>query len=110
MATSKVTWIIINCNNKKEADIIGKELLKQRLIGCFDIIPEREAAYFWPPKSGKIEKIKGSMLIGVTVPKKYNAIVKVVRKLHSDQIPFIGSLIFNTVNKDYYKWLKGELL
>jgi periplasmic divalent cation tolerance protein len=110
MATSKVTWIIINCNNKKEADVIGKQLLKQRLIGCFDIIPEREAAYFWPPKSGKIEKIKGSMLIGVTVQKKYNAIVKVVRKLHSDQIPFIGSLLFNTVNKDYYKWLKGELL
>ena len=102
-------WVIVNCTNKKEADNIGKVVLKKRLIACFDIIPEREAVYFWPPKSGKIEKLKGSMLIMVTLPSKFKAVTKAVRPLHSDTTPFIGLLPFAKVNADYLKWLKGEL-
>lgn len=106
---STVSWVVVNCTNKKEADRIGKAVLKERLIACFDIIPEREAVYFWPPKSGKIEKIKGSMLIMVTLSSKFKAVIKAVRPLHSDTTPFIGLLPFAEVNDDYFKWLKGEL-
>ncbi len=107
--SNSISWVVVNCTNKQQADRIGRALLKERLIACFDIIPEREAAYFWPPKSGKIEKIKGSMLIMVTLPSKYKAITKAVRPLHSDTTPFIGLLPFAEVNSDYLKWLKGEL-
>jgi periplasmic divalent cation tolerance protein len=107
--TKSIIWAIINCNSKKEADKIGRQLLKQRLIACFDIIPERESSYFWPPNTGKMESIKGSMLIGVTIASNYKAIATETKKLHSDKIPFIGSLKIENVNSDYSTWLQNEL-
>jgi periplasmic divalent cation tolerance protein len=106
---ANIDWVIINCNSKKEAHAIGAALLGQRLIACFDVIPEREAVYFWPPRSGKIEKIKGSMLICVSLPKKYLAIQKRAKKLHSDKVPFIGKMRLQGVDKDYMNWLTKEL-
>lgn len=106
---SKIIWVIINCNSRQEADKIGEALLRQRLIACFDIIPERLTAYWWPPRSGKIEKRKGSMLIGVTVAAKYKKIVIAARKLHSDKTPFIGSIKIDQANTDYHRWLENEL-
>lgn len=109
MKRTTAAWVIINCNSKKEADKIGRQLLQQRLVACFDIIPERESSYFWPPRSGKIESIKGSMLIAVTLPSKYSSITKLTRKIHSDKVPFIGRLKIDDVNRDYYLWLQSEL-
>lgn len=104
-----MNWIIINCNNLEESKHIGKSLLNDRLIACYDIIPQREASYFWPPRSGKIENIAGTMLIAVTVEEKFDLIESRVKKIHSDKIPFIGSLKFDRVNQDYLDWLNNEL-
>jgi periplasmic divalent cation tolerance protein len=106
---SNITWVLINCKNVKEADEIGRALLKKRLIACFDIIPERKTSCFWPPLTGKIESGKGSMFFGVTLPSKYKQIIPLVRRLHSDKVPFVGSLKIDNVNQDYYNWLKREL-
>ncbi len=106
---TKINWVIVNCNSKKEAHTIGTALLKKRLVACFDVIPEREAVYFWPPKSGKIEKIKGSMLLCVSLPKKYKKIQAQVHAMHSDEVPFVGALVIDGVNKDYVRWLVGEI-
>ncbi|MDQ3018395.1 MAG: divalent cation tolerance protein CutA [bacterium] len=105
----KIIWIIINCTNAKEAKKIGDALLHERSIACYDIIPERQAAYFWPPNTGKIERVKGSMLIGVTLPEKYKAVLPTARKLHKDEVPFIGSITIDNTNPDYYDWLKKEI-
>jgi periplasmic divalent cation tolerance protein len=106
---TNINWVIVNCNSKKEAHAIGTALLKERLVACFDVIPEREAVYFWPPKSGKFEKVKGSMVIGVTIAKKYNGIEKLVKKIHSDKTPFIGTIAIDKVNTEYKTWLLNEL-
>lgn len=104
-----IIWVLINCNSVKEADKIGSELLKKRFISCYDILPRLKTAYFWPPKSKKIETGKGTVLIGITLPRNLNKAFKVVEKLHSDKVPFFGSLKIDNVNEDYYKWLKGEI-
>lgn len=105
----KIIWVLVNCNSVKEGRSIGKEVLKQRLISCFDIFPRLAAYYFWPPKSGKIEKTKGCLLVLETLPKHFKNIDKLVRKMHSDKLPFIGSIDINNIHPDYLKWLKGEL-
>lgn len=105
----KILWIIVNCNNVKEADQIGKTILQQRLAACFEIIPRLLTRYFWPPKSGTIEKAKGCILILETLPFCKKNIEKYVKKLHSDRVPFIGTITIQNVRPEYAIWLKGEL-
>jgi periplasmic divalent cation tolerance protein len=105
----KAIWVLVNCNSIKEAKLIGTTILKKRLISCFDIIPRHLAAYFWPPKSEKIETSKGATLILETFKRKYESIEKEVKKLHSDSLPFIGYLEIKGLNSDYVKWMKGEI-
>lgn len=105
----QIIWILVNCNSVKEAKSIGEKILNKRLISCFDIIPRYLAAYYWPPKSGKIETSKGATLILETIKGRYGEIVKEVQKLHSDKLPFIGYLEIKGLSKDYINWIKGEI-
>ena len=105
----KVIWVLINCNSIKEAKSIGTKILEKRLCSCFDIMPRHLAAYYWPPKSGKIETSRGATLILETFKERYNLIVKELTKLHSDKLPFIGFLEIKGLSKDYINWMKGEL-
>ena len=104
----KITWILVNCNTDKEAKEIGKKILQERLISCFDVWPRLYAAYFWPPRTGKIESSKGATLILETLSQKVDKINKIIRKMHSDRLPFIGSIEIK-VDKDYFDWVKGEI-
>ncbi len=105
----KIIWVIVSCNSKVEAKKIGRELLKQRLTACFEIVPRLGVWYFWPPKKNKIETAKGCLLILDTLPKYFSQIEKVVKKLHSDDTPFIASLELKHISAKYIKWLKSEL-
>ena len=109
MVNEQIIWLLTNCNNKAEAHSIGQKLLSQRLIACYDVIPEREATYFWPPKTDKIETVTGSLLIGVTIANKFEENSIEIKKHHSDEVPFIVSISIENVNTDYKKWLLGEL-
>ena len=106
---AKVIWVLVNCNSAKEAEKIGKAILKKRLISCFDIIPRHAAFYFWPPKSGKIETSKGATLILETFKEKYKLAAKEVKENHSDKLPFIGFIEIKGVSGDYINWIKGEI-
>ncbi|MEK7570187.1 MAG: divalent cation tolerance protein CutA [Patescibacteria group bacterium] len=103
----KIAWLLINCNSRAEADRIGNALLKQRSIACYDIILRSKAAYFWPPKSGKIETAKGAMLIAVTLPKLVSKVRTAVTRLHSDSLPSINGIAVE-VSKEYFRWVQAE--
>ncbi len=98
-------FIYITCQNKKEAEKIGKYLLNKKLVACINIFPI-ESFYWW---KGKIEKSKEFVLILKTLENKYNKILKEVEKLHSYTIPFIGQIKISKVNKKYLNWLKNEI-
>lgn len=102
-------WVLVNCNNSKEARSIGKAVLGKRLGVCFDIIPRDLTIYFWPPKSGKLEEAKGSLLIIETLEKKYPNIKKKIEEFHSDKLPFIGYIAIQGTDRKYQDWIKEEL-
>ena len=106
---AKLLWILVNCNTLKEADTIGKTALRHRLTSCFDIFPRQATNYFWPPKSGKIETSKGCLLVMETMQTHFKKLDKLARKMHSDKLPFIGSIEVGNVRSEYIRWVKGEL-
>ena len=104
----KIIWVLVNCNTVKEATDIGNKSLEERSAACFDIFPRLLARYFWPPKSGKIETAKGCLLVIETLPKNFKKTERIVKKMHSDELPFIGSINIDNVGARYMKWLRGE--
>lgn len=105
----KIIWVLVNSNSKKEAEKIGKAILKERLCACFGLYKKFGSTYFWPPKSNRLETNKGPLLVLETLPQYYLRVAKRVRQLHSDKVPFIGFIEINGVQKDFYNWLKGEV-
>jgi len=106
---NQLVWVLVNCNSIQEAKRIGRGILKKRLSSCFDVIPRKLASFYWPPKSGKIESIRGATLILETFKEKYNLIKREVKKLHSDKLPFIGFVEIKGIDKEYVNWIRGEL-
>lgn len=93
----------------EEGKKIGKSILQKRLAACFDTFERKLTQYFWPPKSGKIETTSGCILIIETLENKYKEVAKIVKSLHSDQLPFIGYIEIKGVSNQYLNWLQGEI-
>jgi periplasmic divalent cation tolerance protein len=109
MSINEIIWVVVNTNSSKEAEKIGRAVLKNRLCACYGIIPRIKSVYFWPPKSNKLQTSHGPLLTLETLPKHYLKILKLVKELHSDKIPFIGQWEMENVEKNFYNWLKAEL-
>jgi len=109
MISMQPIWVLVNCNSSEEAKSIGGHVLKERLGSCFDIFPRELATYFWPPKSGKTESAKGALLIIETFESRYEKLHTLIKKLHSDELPFIGYVKIEGTEKAYQDWMKGEI-
>ena len=104
-----ILWVLVNCNSAEEAERIGDRALTTHLAACFHIFPRALTRYFWPPKSGTVEQGAGALLVLETLPKHFRELEQLVTELHSDELPFIGSLDIANVRSEYANWLSGEL-
>lgn len=101
--------IYITCDNGEEAKKIGIHLLKKRLCACFNIVNGMKAAYWWPPKSDKIEESTETIFLVKTLANKFDAIEKEVLTLHNSDTPCLIAIPTANVSKKYYEWIKGEI-
>ncbi len=109
MAKNSIIWVLVNSNSKQEAEKIGRAILGQRLCACYGLYKKFGSVYFWPPKSKRLETSGGPLLVLETFSKNYAKIVRAVRRLHSDRVPFIRKLKIDEVNSDFFQWMKGEV-
>lgn len=68
-----------------------------------------QSAYFWPPKSEKIEEANEVVLIAKTLESKYQSLEDEVHKIHSYKVPCVFAIPVTRVAKKYYDWIKDEL-
>ncbi|OGG11644.1 hypothetical protein A2Z00_01150 [Candidatus Gottesmanbacteria bacterium RBG_13_45_10] len=99
----------ITCESAAEATKIGTHLLQKRLCGCINIYEGMRSLYFWPPKTGKLEKANETVLLVKTISSKFDAIEKEVMKLHSSDTPCMIAIPAAKVSKEYYDWIKEEI-
>ncbi len=101
--------VYITCASVTEAKKIGRVLLGKRLAACINILPRMESLSLWPPKTGKIESAKETVLLAKTLSTKYDDLEKEVLKIHSYKVPAIIALPTKKVYDKYYDWIVGEL-
>lgn len=87
--------------NKETARKIGKGLLKQKLIACYNLTPV-ESAYWW---KGKIEEANEILMIMKT-SKNFGEVEKFIIKHHSYETPEIISIEPSEITEKYLKWVK----
>ncbi len=94
--------VYITTKNKKEAEKIGRVLVKEKLAACVNIIGGVNSIYRW---KGKIEESKEAILIAKTKNSLLAELIKKVKALHSYECPDIVALPIKGGSKDYLKWV-----
>ena len=89
---------------KSEAVKIGKDLLKKRVIACYNLIPV-ESVYWW---KGKIEEAKEFMMILKAQKEDYRKIESIIIQSSSYETPEVISVKPDKVNKSYLDWISAE--
>ena len=101
--------IYVTCDSVEQAEIIGDKLMMKKFCACVNIFKEMQPMFFWPPKSGKIDKSKEVVLLIKSVSSKYDDIEKEVSEIHTYDVPCIFAIPVIAVHDKYWNWLKEEM-
>lgn len=87
-------------NNIDEARIIGRELLEKNLANCVNIFPIT-CIYKY---KGELTEEPETVLLVKTKDGYYEKVKDVIKK-HIDYDNFIGQLVVEKINDNFYSWL-----
>lgn len=95
--------IFITASSNKEAKTIANELLNKKRVACVNIVQKIDSFFIW---KGKRESCKEVLLIAKSSVRLLKDIIKLVKKIHSYEVPEIIALPIVGGNKDYLNWIK----
>ena len=98
--------IFITASDKKEAKNIASQLVKNKLAACVNIVEKLESLFWW---QGKVDQAKETLLIVKSKKEKLAKIIKVVKSLHSYEVPEIIALPIIGGYKPYLNWINDSL-
>lgn len=94
--------VFSTCANEKEAGLISAALIKKRLAACVNIIKGIESVFWW---KGKIEKSKEVLLIIKTNKSKLTKATKIIKTMHSYEVPEVIAINIIGGYKPYLGWI-----
>jgi len=100
------SFFYITAGSNSEAQRIAKILLKKNLVACVNIYKNIDSFFVWKKK---INKSKEVVLMGKTIKKNQNSIIKQIKKNHSYDLPCIIFSNISSGNKDFLNWVKKTL-
>ncbi len=98
--------LFITTANAEEAQRIAGVLLNERKAACVNIVPRVDSLFWW---QGKLDSAQESLLIVKSKASVLNEIVRLVRELHSYDVPEIIALPIIGGNQDYLEWIGNEV-
>ncbi|MFA4989747.1 MAG: divalent-cation tolerance protein CutA [Candidatus Omnitrophota bacterium] len=98
--------VLITAANKKEAEIIAKKLIQDKLAACVSIVSGIKSLFWW---QGKVDRAKETLLIVKSRKEKFTKIVKSVKARHSYTVPEIIAIPIASGFKPYLQWIDESL-
>ena len=95
-------FVLIAAGSEKEARKIAKLLVKERNAACVNIVPGVDSLFRW---KGKIDSARESMLLVKTRASLFPEIIRLVKEIHSYEVPEIIALPIIGSSEEYLKWL-----
>ena len=97
--------IFITATNNKEAKSIAQQLMKNKLVACVNIVYGIESLFRW---KGKVDQAKEVLLVVKSRKEKLAKIIKLVKSLHSYEVPEIIALPIVGGYKPYLNWINDS--
>jgi len=98
--------IFITTGTDQEAHDVANLLLKERKAACVNILPRMSSLFWW---QDKLDSAEESLLIVKTRASLLGEIVRLVREIHSYEVPEIIALPIIGGNPDYLEWIGKEV-
>ena len=104
--TDKIV-VLVTCGSSAEARKIARALVETKLAACANILeaPVR-SIYRW---NGRVESAKEFLIILKSSRKRFAAIEREVRRLHSYDVPEIIALPIARGSQGYLKWISQSV-
>lgn len=99
--------VFITTKDAAEGEKIGKTLVKRRQAACVNIVPEVSSHFWW---KDKLDSSKECLLVVKTKESLLPDIIKLVKKIHSYDVPEIIALPIVGGNPDYLDWIDSEVI
>lgn len=89
----------------KEAELIARMLLEERLIACANLIPGVLSLYWW---ENAVCKDGETLIVMKTPSKNVKALFARLKELHSYKVPEFLTLPIEDGSADYVSWALNE--
>ena len=104
-SAGKVLIVLITASSRKEASKIGQAVVKEKLAACVNILSPVTSIFRW---QGRVEKSREALLMVKTIERRYPALERLIRSMHSYEVPEIVALKINNGLGQYTAWVERE--
>jgi periplasmic divalent cation tolerance protein len=105
-SAEKHVVIFITCVHYNEADKVAGALVKEKLVAGVNILLHSESIFWWQKK---IERASEIVIIAKTASRLLPQVIKLVKELHSYEVPEIIALPVIGGSDQYLDWIENSV-
>ncbi len=104
-SAGKVLIVLVTASSRREAAKIGRAVVKKKVAACVNIIPSLISIFRW---QGKVQSSSEVLLVVKTSGRRYAALERLIRSMHSYELPEIIALNVERGLSQYIAWVEQE--
>lgn len=97
--------VFVTCASKFQAQKIAQALIKDKLAACVNLVNPINSLFWW---KGKVDSSKEILLIIKTKKNLFDRLERLVKSLHSYDVPEIIALPIVKGSKKYLDWINDS--
>ena len=106
MTKNEFAVVLITTSADEESQLIARVLLEQKKAACVNIVPEVTSLFWWEKA---VNRDRESLLIVKTKVELLDEVIRLVKEIHSYDVPEIIALPILGGNNDYLEWIDNEV-
>lgn len=106
MGSDKMKYVMIEVafNNKEEVNLTEEKLLKEKLVASLQVLTSDSIWNY----NGELESDKEYLVFMKTKESLINKVYKVIKEIHSYNVPEFAVFPLTSPSNDYLKWIEEE--
>ena len=104
-SSRRVLVVLVVTSDRREAGKIAEAAIKNKVAACANLVTSMTSIFRW---KGRVQKSREALLIMKTSAHRYPALERLVRSMHSYEVPEIIALTVERGLRPYLEWVHKE--
>jgi periplasmic divalent cation tolerance protein len=104
-SSRRVLVVLVVTSDRREAEKIAEAAIKNKVAACANLVTSVTSIFRW---KGRVQKSREALLIMKTSAHRYPALERLVRSMHSYEVPEIIALTVERGLRPYLEWVHKE--